>query len=152
MNRMLVKPMALILHDQPQVVRTLEYLVRTTGVLGTCTGIDLAQAFEQIQQHPVALVMLDTCRMDPVQAAQACASIRQAWAHEHTDDNSRGQSVNSPRRQIWFITNRASSIDLEDARELGADRILTMPFDPDLVQQLVWELGRQWNGPLAKAS
>jgi CheY-like chemotaxis protein len=149
---MRVKPMALILHDQPQVVRTLDYLLRTTGVLRPCMGIDIEQACEQIRHHRVALVMLETCRLDPVQAAQACASLRQAWGHEHADDSGPGQSVNSPRRQIWFITSRASSVDLEDARELGADRILTMPFDPDLVQQLVWELGRQWNGPLAKAS
>ena len=142
-------PTALILHDQPHVLRTLDYLVRSTGQLSVLPVGSVRQACEQMAGGLTALVVMDACRMPPDQAAQNCRELRSAWQVQQSQAGGRGERKRLG--QIWFITSRASSIDLEEARDLGADRILTMPFDPDLVQHLVWEVGQQWGGQLAKA-
>ncbi len=142
------KPTALILHDQPHVLRTLDYLVRSTGQLAVLPAGSVHQACDLMAGRPVALVVMDVCRTLPEDAAQACRLLRAAWARDQ--DTAAGEASQA-RGQIWFITSRASSIDLEEAREVGADRILTTPFDPDLVQHLVWELGQQWGRQLAMA-
>lgn len=124
------RPAVLIINDQPHVLLTLEYLARSSGHFEVLAVSSAQEAAAVIARQPVAIVMLDATMLD-LNPAQACATLRQAW--------------DAQSGQIWFITARASSLDLEEAREMGADRIFTTPFDPDLMLGLVREMGQAWS-------
>lgn len=117
------KPLVLIADDQPHINLTLQFLVRSLGVevISANNGRDAVRL--AIERKP-ALVLMDVMMPD-TDGYSACKEVRSAWGEYHG--------------QIWFITARGSNTDLSQAREVGANRCITKPFDPDLVLQAVRE-------------
>ena len=118
------KPHVLIVDDQPHLLLTLEYLVRTVEGVSVLTATNGVDAVEFAAENKPRLVLMDVV-MPELDGYAACQMIRQRW----------GRYCG----QIWLITTRGSHADLDQARQVGADRCITMPFDPDLVLQMVRE-------------
>jgi two-component system, OmpR family, alkaline phosphatase synthesis response regulator PhoP len=116
------KPLVLVCDDQPHILLTLSYLVKSIGGVEVITANNGQDAMKlAIDRKPVLLLM--DVMMPNMDGYSACAQIRQAWGDY--------------RGQIWFITARGSHTDLDHAREVGADRCINKPFDPDQILQLV---------------
>ncbi len=121
---MLQNQTILIADDQAHVRLPLEYLVRTLPGVRVVTASNGRQAVELAVAQRPALVLLDVM-MPELDGYAACRQIRQAWA-------------NHPG-QIWFVTARGSTLDTDQAQEVGATRCITKPFDPDRILTLIRE-------------
>ena len=117
------KPLVLIADEQPHINLTLQFLVKGLGVevISAYTGMDAIKL--AIERKP-ALVLMDVMMPD-TDGYSACREVRAAWGDY--------------QGQIWFITARGSNTDLSQAREVGANRCITKPFDPDQVVKAVRE-------------
>jgi DNA-binding response OmpR family regulator len=111
-------PIVLIADDQPHIVLALEYLVRGLGNAQVMTATDGRDAVAKSITHRPALVLLDVM-MPYIDGYTAGKMIREAWAGHPG--------------QIWFISARGSRTDADQAREVGGDRFINKPFDPDRV-------------------
>jgi DNA-binding response OmpR family regulator len=114
----------LVADDEAHLRLTLEYLVRTVGDVVVHAAADGQEALDLAVEHKPQLVLLDLM-MPKLDGAATCQRIREAWG-EHDG-------------QIWFVTGRGSSLTAERARELGANRMISKPFDPDELLGLVRE-------------
>lgn len=108
----------LIVDDQPQIRLPLQYLVSSLPNVTVVTGDNGRQAIELAKTHRPALTLLDVM-MPEVDGYTACKEIRQALGESSVE--------------VWFITARGSSVDEDQAKEVGAKRTINKPFDPDAV-------------------
>lgn len=108
--------------DQASVLRPMEFLLRQSGaeVLAVSDG---AKALELACQRRPDLAILDV-HMPHLDGFSACRAIRESWGGEH-------------HGHIWFMTACGGAADEAKAREAGADRFITKPFDPDQLLKMV---------------
>jgi DNA-binding response OmpR family regulator len=124
-NNIPVKACVLVADDQPSVLRPMQFLLRQLGV-EVLAVTDGASALKlAVERHP-QLVFLDV-NMPQSDGFETCRAIRQAWGSEH-------------QGRIWFMTACGSASDEDRARQVGADRFITKPFDPDKLLNLVREV------------
>lgn len=110
----------LVADDQPSVLRPMEYLIRATGadqVYATDNGID---AFRLASLHRPELIVLDVV-MPGDNGYDLCRKIRQTYA----------------AAVVWFLSGRGSQIDRALAAEVGAERFIPKPFDPDQIIEML---------------
>jgi len=115
-------PLALIADDQPHILLALDHLVRTAGDVQVITVNNSHEAIHLATQRLPALVMIGLT-IPQIDAYTACRMIRDQW-QQHPG-------------QIWLIAGQLLETDPDYAREAGADRVITNPFDPNLVVDLV---------------
>jgi two-component system catabolic regulation response regulator CreB len=101
----------LIVDDEPSIVATLEYALRTEGFATRCAGLG-GQALLAAQAGDVALVILDVGLPD-MSGFDVCRELR------------RGSDV-----PVLFLTARADEVDRIVGLELGADDYVPKPFSP----------------------
>jgi DNA-binding response OmpR family regulator len=116
-----------VAEDQPHVLITIQYLLESQANVKVITASNGRDAIDLAVKHRPALVLLDIM-MPEVDGYTACRAIRQGWGGH-------------PGR-IWFLTARSSHMDRNQAQEVGGERFITKPFDPDELVALVQrELG-----------
>ncbi|HEX8987461.1 MAG TPA: two-component system response regulator CreB [Rhodocyclaceae bacterium] len=101
----------LIVDDEPSIVATLEYALRTEGFETRCAGLGI-QAVQAVQAGDIALVILDVGLPD-MSGFDVCRELR------------RGSDV-----PVLFLTARADEVDRIVGLELGADDYVPKPFSP----------------------
>ncbi len=125
----------LIAEDQPDLLLTLEYLVRRiegVEVLTATHGEDAVRL--AIERRPM-LTLLSVV-MPRIDGYTACRQIRGAWQDYPG--------------QIWFITARDALHEVEQAKQAGADRCIAKPFNPQaLMEQLREALGSTGSASVA---
>jgi two-component system catabolic regulation response regulator CreB len=101
----------LIVDDEPSIVATLEYALRTEGFETRCAGLG-QQALQAAQAGDVALVILDVGLPD-MSGFDVCRELRRA-----------------SELPVLFLTARADEVDRIVGLELGADDYVPKPFSP----------------------
>ncbi len=114
------RPLILLADDEPHILLALEYLTRQLGEVKVLTATDGPTAVHLAIQHQPALILLDVM-MPGMDGYAACTEIRNHWQ----------QSPSPHDGQIWFLTARESNLDKTQSLEVGANRIINKPFDPD---------------------
>jgi two-component system, OmpR family, catabolic regulation response regulator CreB len=105
------KPMILVVEDEPAIADTIQYALEAEGF--ECRRLAAgAEVGAVLEQHPVALVVLDIGLPD-ISGIEVCRRIRQR--HDVP---------------VIFLTARAAEVDRVVGLELGADDYLTKPFSP----------------------
>jgi two-component system alkaline phosphatase synthesis response regulator PhoP len=117
--------LVLIADDHPSILLPLAYVLRQIDKVEVMTAEQGHDAVELAMRHRPNLVILDVM-MPGMDGYTVCRTIRRGWS--------------THRGQIWFLTARSSQMDLAQARQVGADRVITKPFSPDEVIRLVSEL------------
>lgn len=130
-------PVVLIADDQAHIVLALEFLVRSLGKARVMTATDGRDAVAKAIEHKPALVLLDVM-MPQIDGYTAGKMIRESWA-DHPG-------------QIWFISARGSRTDADQAREVGGDRFINKPFDPDRVLKEIRQAVEQYQTRVASAA
>jgi CheY-like chemotaxis protein len=112
----------LIADDQPSIVIPLQYLVeQVPRVMATVVHDGQAAVAEALAHRP-DLIILDV-HMPGLDGYAACRQILADWSGDPP--------------LIWFLTARGSHLDADQARTLGAQRLITKPFDPDQLLVLI---------------
>lgn len=124
--------MILIVEDEPAIVDTLEYALRTDGFRTEVAATGEA-ACRRVAAGGVDLVVLDVGLPDG-SGFEVCREIRRA------------SSV-----PVLFLTARASEIDRVVGLELGGDDYLTKPFSPRELTARVKAILRRTAGEPAAA-
>lgn len=130
-------PVVLIADDQAHIVLALEFLVRSLGKARVMTATDGRDAVAKAIEHKPALVLLDVM-MPQIDGYTAGKMIRESWAGHPG--------------QIWFISARGSRTDADQAREVGGDRFINKPFDPDRVLKEIRQAVEQYQSRVASAA
>ena len=106
----------LIADDQPHLLLTLQYLLSTIDGVKVYSATNGQEAMDLALKHRPDLILLDVS-MPIMTGIEACQAIRAGW-EGHAG-------------QIWFVTARGAGMDEQQARQFGAERLVTKPFDPD---------------------
>ncbi len=112
----------LIADDQPSILIPLRYLIEQVPGVAAATATDGRAAVAEAMRGRPDLIILDV-HMPGLDGYAACQAIRKHWP----DD--------PPR--IWFLTARGSHLDADQAQAVGAERLITKPFDPDQILRLI---------------
>lgn len=114
----------LIVDDEPNIVLSLEFLMRKRGYEVT-TASDGDEALEAIGQHKPDLLLLDVM-MPRKNGYQVCQLLRE---REDTAD-----------LKIIMLTARGRDVEREKGLSLGADDYITKPFSTQDVVTKVRQL------------
>lgn len=114
-----------IADDQPHLLITLQYLLSSIDGVEVLSATNGQEAADLAIRHRPPLVLLDVS-MPVMDGIEACRLIRSSWPPQH-------------HGAIWFVTARSTTLTQEEARRIGAERLITKPFDPDRLVQAVWE-------------
>ncbi len=106
-----MKPKVLIVEDEPGIADTLQYALRTDGFDPAWVGTG-AEALQQVQAEPPALVILDVGLPD-ASGFEVFKRLREV--------------ADVP---VVFLTARSDEIDRVVGLELGADDYVPKPFSP----------------------
>ena len=116
-----MKKTLLIADDEPNIVISLEYLLKREGYT-VVVARDGQEALDAIAAHRPDLVLLDV--MMPVKTGfEVCQEVRASEALQHT--------------KILMLTAKGRDTDMTKGLALGADAYMTKPFSThDLVQKV----------------
>jgi two-component system, OmpR family, catabolic regulation response regulator CreB len=106
-----VKKTILIVDDEPAIVDTLDYALRTEGFATRCVGLG-RHALDVLQAGNIAVVILDVGLPD-INGFDVCRELRR------TSDV-----------PVLFLTARSDEVDRIVGLELGADDYVPKPFSP----------------------
>jgi len=106
-----MKPMILIVEDEPAIADTIQYALETDGFDTRCLSEGNA-VLSLIEQEPVDLIVLDIGLPD-ISGFELCKAIRKTHA-----------------TPIIFLTARSDEIDRVVGLEIGADDYVVKPFSP----------------------
>ena len=117
-------PHILIVDDEPNIVMSLEFLMRKNGYQ---VGIarNGTEALAAIALHPYDLVLLDVMMPD-VDGYQVCRELRQ-----HPD-----RMVT----KVIFLSAKSREADVQKGYEVGADLYISKPFSTRQLMDKVREL------------
>ena len=117
-------PHILIVDDEPNIVMSLEFLMRKNGYqVGIArNGIE---ALAAIALHPYDLVLLDVMMPD-VDGYQVCRELRQ-----HPDRTA---------TKVIFLSAKSREADVQKGYEVGADLYISKPFSTRQLMEKVREL------------
>ena len=106
-----MKPLILIVEDEPAIVDTIQYALETDGFDTVCLGTG-GEVTDFLASGPVDLIVLDIGLPD-ISGFDLCREIRQT------------RTV-----PIIFLTARSEEIDRVVGLEIGADDYVVKPFSP----------------------
>ena len=116
----------LIVDDEPNIVRSLQFLMKREGFEVLIAG-DGEAALEQIAAHRPHLVLLDVM-MPKRNGFEVCQLVRA---------NADWQDI-----KVILLTAKGRDVDVEKGMAMGADAYVTKPFATrDLVAQIKSMLG-----------
>ena len=117
-------PNILIVDDEPNIVMSLEYLMRKNGYQ---VGIarNGTEALAAIAETPYDLVLLDVMMPD-VDGYQVCRQLRQ---HPDRADT-----------KVIFLSAKSREADVQKGYEVGADLYIPKPFSTRQLMEKVREL------------
>lgn len=117
-------PHILIVDDEPNIVMSLEFLMRKNGY---SVGIarNGTEALAAIAATPFDLVLLDVMMPD-VDGYQVCQQLRQDPAHAKT--------------KVIFLSAKSHDADVRKGYEVGADLYVAKPFSTRQLMEKVREL------------
>lgn len=115
--------------DDDAVIRGLLQINLELEGYAVLTAVDGADALEVLRTQRPDLVLLDVM-MPEVSGWEVLERLR---ADPRTRD-----------LPVVFLSARAMEADIEKGRELGVDRYVTKPFDPDELMGVVAELLAEW--------
>jgi CheY-like chemotaxis protein len=114
----------LIAEDQPHILMALEHLVQSVPDTIIITAQDGPHAVNKALNRKPHLVIL-AASLPQIDGHLAARMIRDQW----DEQNHRGK--------IWLTAGQLEKTSQTDAQEAGADQIITNPFDPNLVVDLL---------------
>ncbi len=114
-----VKPVLLVVDDEPGIVRLIERFARTSGFAVT-TAASGREALEKLETEKAAVALVDL-QMPDVDGLEVLRGIRGA----------------DPNCQVILMTGHASIDTAIEAIKLGAMDYLSKPFDFDRLKQLL---------------
>jgi DNA-binding response OmpR family regulator len=119
-------PRILIVDDEPNIVMSLEFLMRKNGY---AVGIarNGTEALAALDQDTFDLVLLDIMMPD-VDGYQVCEAIRRHPAQPHT--------------KVIFLTAKTKEADIRKGYSAGADLYIPKPFSTRQLMENVHELLR----------
>lgn len=114
----------LIVDDEPNIVMSLEYLMRSKG-LDVSIGRNGTEAIEQLEKKSFDLVLLDITMPD-VDGYQICEMIKgnEAWAQTH----------------VVFLSAKSKQSDIEKGMSLGATDYIVKPFSTRTLSSRILEI------------
>ena len=117
-------PNILIVDDEPNIVMSLEFLMRKNGYQ---VGIarNGTEALAAIAETPYDLVLLDVMMPD-VDGYQVCRQLRQ---HPDRADT-----------KVFFLSAKSREADVQKGYEVGADLYIPKPFSTRQLMEKVREL------------
>ncbi|WP_046242486.1 response regulator transcription factor [Hymenobacter terrenus] len=117
-------PHVLIVDDEPNIVMSLEFLMRKNGYQ---VGIarNGTEALAAIAQTPYDLVVLDVMMPD-VDGYQVCQQLR--------------QQPNQAGTKVIFLSAKSREADMQKGYEAGADLYVPKPFSTRQLMEKVREL------------
>ncbi len=117
-------PQILIVDDEPNIVMSLEFLMRKNGYI---VGIarNGTEALAAIEQTPYDLILLDVMMPD-VDGYQVCRQLRQRPDRAGT--------------KVIFLSAKSREPDIQKGYEVGADLYIPKPFSTRQLMEKVREL------------
>jgi two-component system, OmpR family, catabolic regulation response regulator CreB len=106
-----MKPIILIVEDEPAITDNIQYALETDGLNSVCFS-EGKKAMEYLHNERVDLIVLDIGLPD-INGFELCKNIR--------------KEINTP---IIFLTARTLEVDRIVGLEIGADDYVTKPFSP----------------------
>lgn len=106
-----MKPIILIVEDEPAITDNIQYALETDGFVSVCFS-EGKKAKEFLQNETVDLIVLDIGLPD-INGFELCKDIR--------------KSITTP---VIFLTARTEEVDRIVGLEIGADDYVTKPFSP----------------------
>ena len=105
-------PQVLIVDDEPNIVMSLEFLMRKNGYRVSIAR-NGTEALEAIDQTPFAVVLLDVMMPD-VDGYQVCRHGRQRPDRQET--------------KVIFLSAKSKEADIQKGYDVGADLYIPKPF------------------------
>lgn len=122
-----MNPKILVADDEPNIVISLEYLLKREGYT-VVIARDGEEALQTIRREQPDLVLLDVM-MPKKTGFEVCQEVRADDALQNT--------------KILMLTAKGRDTDVAKGTALGADAYMTKPFATrDLVQKVAQMLGR----------
>lgn len=120
-------PKILIVDDEAYIRLLLEQTLEDLEDEGVTllTASDGAEGLDTVKAETPELVFLDVM-MPQVDGFEVCRTIKHAWRMADV--------------YVVLLTAKGQEYDRRQGEEAGADRYLTKPFDPDMVEQLAREV------------
>jgi DNA-binding response OmpR family regulator len=119
-----VPPHILIVDDEPNIVMSLEFLMRKNGY-AVSIARNGTEAIEAVDRAPVDVVLLDIMMPD-VDGYQVCRHIRARPDRAST--------------RIVFLSAKTKEADIQKGYEAGADLYIPKPFSTRQLMAKVQEL------------
>lgn len=117
-------PHILIVDDEPNIVMSLEFLMRKNGYKVSIAR-NGTEALAAIAQTPHDLVLLDVMMPD-VDGYQVCQQLRQYPGRAGT--------------KVIFLSAKSREVDVQKGYEVGADLYISKPFSTRQLMEKVREL------------
>jgi DNA-binding response OmpR family regulator len=118
------RPHILIVDDEPNIVMSLEFLMRKSGYQVSIAR-NGTEALEAVDRTPFDVVLLDIMMPD-VDGYQVCQHVKQSPAHQAT--------------KVVFLSAKSKESDIARGYEVGADLYVPKPFSTRLLMEKVKEL------------
>ena len=117
-------PHILIVDDEPNIVMSLEFLMRKSGY-GVSIARNGTEALEAIDRTDFDVVLLDVMMPD-VDGYQVCRHLRQL--------------PNRRRTRVIFLSAKSKDADIQKGYEVGADLYIPKPFSTRQLMSTIKEL------------
>ncbi|WP_324677823.1 response regulator [Hymenobacter sp. GOD-10R] len=105
-------PHVLIVDDEPNIVMSLEFLMRKNGYQVSIAR-NGTEALEAIDHTPFAVILLDVMMPD-VDGYQVCSHVRQRPDRQAT--------------KVIFLSAKSKEADIQKGYQVGADLYIPKPF------------------------
>ncbi|TGD80542.1 response regulator transcription factor [Hymenobacter wooponensis] len=117
-------PHILIVDDEPNIVMSLEFLMRKNGYRVSIAR-NGTEALEAIKQSPFDVVLLDVMMPD-VDGYEVCRQLRQLPGQSHT--------------RVIFLSAKSKEADIQKGYDAGADLYIPKPFSTRQLMTTIKEL------------
>ncbi len=117
-------PRVLIVDDEPNILLSLDYLLRKNGHQ-VSVARNGTEALQQIEEHPPEIVLLDIMMPD-VDGYEICTRIKSQTETQHI--------------KVVFLSAKSKKADIEKGLSLGADMYLLKPFSNKEILQRIQQL------------
>jgi len=114
-------PQVLIVDDEPNIVMSLEFLMRKNGY-HVSIARNGTEALEAIDHTSFAVILLDVMMPD-VDGYQVCHHVRQRPDRQAT--------------KVIFLSAKSKEVDIQKGYDVGADLYIPKPFSTRKVMEQV---------------
>ncbi|GAA4006870.1 response regulator [Hymenobacter fastidiosus] len=115
------QPHILIVDDEPNIVMSLEFLMRKSGYRVSIAR-NGTEALDAVDRTPFDVILLDIMMPD-VDGYQVCQHVKQSPAHQAT--------------KVIFLSAKSKEADIDRGYEVGADLYIPKPFSTRLLMEKV---------------